>query len=88
MIYLDNAATTKVYDEVAKVMRECFLLDYGNPNSTHLFGERARELMNSARKALAKEINARDFEIVFTSGASESNNLAIQGLASKTKKKN
>lgn len=78
---MDNSATTKAYKEVIKVVSEALEQNYGNPSSTHKLGENARNKMNGARIGIAKEINARTEEIVFTSGATESNNLAILGLA-------
>src|SRR5436309_1763351 len=80
IIYLDNASTTPVYDEVRKVMNECLKENYGNPSSPHSLGEKALELMNNARIKLAKEINCLPQEVIFTSGATESNNIAILGL--------
>jgi len=79
-LYLDNAATTKVCPEVVKEMLPYFKEKYGNPSSLHALGENAKEAINKARTILAKEINAKPQEITFTSGGTESNNLAIQGL--------
>lgn len=81
-IYLDNNATTpmdpRVIEQVAGVMR----CDYGNPASTtHAFGRRAAELVEYARQQVARLIGAAASEIVFTSGATESCNLAIKGVA-------
>lgn len=81
-IYLDYQATTpmdpRVIDAVTKTMRE----DFGNPHSrTHAFGWRSEELVEIARKQIADLINADAKEIFFTSGATESNNLAIKGVA-------
>src|SRR3989344_9523832 len=80
-LYLDNAATTRVNPEVVKAMQPFFTEEYGNPSSMHGQGEKAREALDEARAFLAKEINAKPWEIYFTSGATESNNLALQGLA-------
>jgi len=80
-MYLDDAATTRVYPEVVKEMDSFFLEEYGNPSSLHEMGERAEQAMNKSRGTLAAEINAKPHEITFTSGGTESNNLAIQGLA-------
>ncbi len=79
-IYLDSAATTRVKNEVVKEMEKYFSEDYGNPSSKHEMGERARGAMNAARKVLATMINAKGHEIIFTSGGTESNNLALIGL--------
>ncbi len=86
-IYLDDAATTRVYPEVVKEMEKYFLKDYGNPSSMHKLGEKARKAMDEARKKIAKEINAKPWEIYFTSGATESNNMALKGLLNNGKSK-
>ena len=86
-IYLDNAATTPVYKEVANEMAAFYLDEYGNPSSVHEMGERAQAAMNDARANLANEINAKEHEIIFTSGSTESNNLAFFGLAKAHKNK-
>lgn len=80
-IYLDNASTTRVSDEVVKAMMPYFSDKYGNPSSTHTFGEEARRAIDDSRKLIANEINAKPGEIVFTSGATESNNIIIQGVS-------
>ncbi len=78
MIYLDHNATTPVDREVKEAV--CSSLDlYGNPSSTHAPGRKARELIDRARASVAELIGARPEEIVFTSGGTESNNLAIIG---------
>ncbi len=81
MIYLDNAATTPVYKDVVREMEKFYLEDYGNPSSLHKLGERAFEAINNSRKFIAQEINCKPWEIIFTSGTTESNNLAFFGLA-------
>ena len=88
-IYLDSAATTRVYPEVVEVMKKAMLEDYGNPSSLHLLGEKAFEGINLARRKLADEIGAKAHEIVFTSGGTEANNLALSGVlrANSSKKK-
>lgn len=80
-IYLDNAATTKTDERVMKEMLFCLKEGYGNPSSAHFLGEKARELIDEARKSISMSINAKPEEIIFTSGATESNNLAILGVA-------
>jgi cysteine desulfurase len=82
-IYLDYAATTPVDPRVAQCMVECLLPsgEHGNPSSGHDFGRRARALVEKARVQVAKSIGARPENIVWTSGATESNNLAIFGAA-------
>jgi len=79
--YLDNASTTRVDERVLKEMQRYFLEDYGNPSSSHKLGEEARREIDKARKIIAKEINAKPWEIYFTSGGTEGNNIALQGLA-------
>jgi cysteine desulfurase len=80
-IYLDNAATTKVDEVVAEKVREVFLEDYGNASSLHEVGRRAKERLEDSRKKIAAYFGCEAKEIVFTSGGTESNNLAIRGLA-------
>jgi cysteine desulfurase len=80
-IYLDNAATTKVDEKIAKIVDEFMLKNYGNASSLHSLGRKAKEEIEKAREKIAKSINASADEIIFTSGGTESNNLAIKGLA-------
>jgi len=79
-IYLDNAATTRLDDEVLKEMLPYFIEKYGNASSTHFMGQEARNAMEKSRSVIARAIGAKPQEIVFTSGGTESNNLAIKGL--------
>jgi cysteine desulfurase len=83
-IYLDYAATTPVAPEVIAVMQTCLGLeaDFGNPHSTtHDYGFHAAAIVEKARARLAEIIHAYPTEIIYTSGATEANNLALQGLA-------
>ena len=81
-IYLDYHATTPVDPRVLEAMLPCFTENFGNPASrNHKFGWAAATAVENARKQVAKLINASAKEIVFTSGASESDNLAIKGVA-------
>lgn len=80
-IYLDNAATTKVNSEVAKKVQKFFVDKYGNASSLHSVGRTAGEELKKARKKIAKFIGCDASEIIFTSGGTESNNLALRGLA-------
>ncbi|MEP7730824.1 IscS subfamily cysteine desulfurase [Marinomonas primoryensis] len=83
-VYLDNSATTPVDPRVAEKMMACLTLDgnFGNPASrSHLFGWRAEEAVEGARLQVATLINADSREIVWTSGATEANNLALKGVA-------
>ena len=86
-IYLDNASTSKINPEVVKVMKEVLLRNYGNPSSQHKLGEDSLKLITKVRKKLARELGVKPQEIIFTSGGTESNNLAIQGLARANPKK-
>ena len=79
-IYLDNAATTKVDEKVIKEMLPYFSEKYGNASSQHLVGQEAKRALEESRHIIAKSINAKDDEIIFTSGGTEANNLALKGL--------
>ena len=85
--YLDNSATTKcapqVVDVCVKVMQE----DYGNPSSKHMKGVEAENYIKDAKETIAKTLKCQDKEILFTSGGTESNNMAIIGTAMAKKKK-
>jgi len=81
MIYLDHAATTPVHQEVLDVMYPLFTQNFGNPSSLHEYGRKARNLTDTARRYLAGTINAKEHEIVMTSGGTESNNIAVSGTA-------
>ena len=80
-IYLDNAATTAVRPEVAEAMQPFFTDIYGNPSSLHTIGQKAKRALEQARQEVADVLKADPGEIIFTSGATESNNLAIKGFA-------
>jgi cysteine desulfurase len=79
-IYLDNSATTRVDDLVLEAMLPCFLENYGNASSVHLFGQEARTIVEEARKSVAELLGADTREIVFTSGGTESDNSALWGI--------
>ena len=83
MIYLDNAATTAVAPEVADSMMTVLRENYGNPSSIHATGRAAAKLLRESRQTIAKILSVRPDEILFTAGASESNNLALVGYALK-----
>ena len=80
-IYLDNAATTQVDERVVLSMLPCYSEEYGNASSLHSYGTRAKEILDKSRRKLASFVGAEPEEIVFTSGGTESNNLAIKGIA-------
>lgn len=79
-IYLDNAATTPVDGNVVQAMKPYFNDKYGNASSVHLKGQEAKRTMEDARTTIARSIGASSDEIIFTSGGTESNNLALKGL--------
>ena len=82
MIYLDNAATTRLSDTALQAMMPYFQEEYGNPSSLYAFGQRAQEALNAARATVARLLNAADpREITFTSGGSESDNQALRSAA-------
>jgi cysteine desulfurase len=80
-IFLDHASTTKVDTEVMNTMLPYFLKFYGNPSSIHAFGREAREAVDDARTRVGDILGAHDDEIIFTAGGTESDNLAIKGIA-------
>ena len=80
-IYFDNSATTAVYPEVREIMLRTLTEDYGNPSSMHMAGVEAEQYMKDARRAIAKTLHAKEKEIFFTSGGTESNNWALIGAA-------
>lgn len=82
-LYFDYAATTPVDERVIKIMVECLGFDgnFGNPaSSSHAFGQQARLSVEQARRQVAELVGATPEQIVWTSGATESNNLALKGL--------
>lgn len=80
-VYLDNSATTRVDPRVIEAMTPFFADRYGNPSSIHSFGREAGVAMQESRETLARALGASANEIVFTSGGTESDNIAIQGFA-------
>jgi len=77
-VYLDNAATTQVREGVIHKMQEALSNFYGNPSSTHSFGRSAKTGVESARKTIAKYMNAHPSEIIFTSGGTEADNMILR----------
>lgn len=83
-VYLDHSATTPVDAQVAAVMTRCLSDTFGNASSVHGYGQQARAAVDRARREVAALIGARQSEIVFVSGGTEANNLAIRGLCEAT----
>ncbi len=79
-IYLDNAATTPVDDQVLKAMLPYFSEKFGNASSKHLVGQEAKRALEESRDTIAKSIGAKREEIIFTSGGTEANNFVLKGL--------
>lgn len=79
LVYLDNAASTKISSGVLEKMMESYNENYGNPSSTHKLGQKARAAIETARSMIAGYIGVESKEIIFTSGGAEGNNLAIRG---------
>lgn len=86
-VYLDNASTTQVDSRVLEAMMPYFRDNYGNPSSLHLLGRTSKEAIERSRRTVAACIGADASEIIFTSGGTEADNLAITGLARKYKHK-
>ncbi|MEK6822126.1 MAG: cysteine desulfurase family protein [Thermoproteota archaeon] len=83
MIYLDNAASTQIHEDVLEAMLPYLKEQYGNPSSIHRYGRLANKAIEKARKQIAMLINADSSEILLTSGGTESNNTALYGIAEK-----
>ena len=79
--YFDNAATTRVYDSVCQVMMEAMQRDFGNPSSLHMKGVDAEHYIKDAKQTIAKVLRVEEKELIFTSGGTESNNMALIGAA-------
>jgi cysteine desulfurase len=87
MIYLDYNATTPVAPEVAEAMMPYLQMHFGNPSSSHWYGQQTKKAVDEAREHVAKLLNCTTNELVFTSGGSESNNYALKGYAFANKEK-
>ncbi len=85
MIYLDYSATTPTNDSVLDTFVKCSKEFIGNPNSLHDLGVKSKKMIDSATKQIANLLGVKESEIIYTSGASESNNLAIKGICEKYK---
>lgn len=81
MIYMDNSATTQPDPEVVQVMTDVMVNVFGNPSSLHDLGGKAERLLTQARKAIAHTLGVSPRSLVFTSGGTEANNLALKGVA-------
>ncbi|WP_103662975.1 cysteine desulfurase family protein [Microbacterium sp. CJ77] len=81
MLYLDNAATTPVRREALDAMLPYVTTEFGNPSSHHTVGERAAGALATARAAVGRALGMRQSDVVFTSGGTEANNLAVKGIA-------
>lgn len=81
IIYLDNAATSKVYPEVLESFNQISLKHFANPSSIHKFGQESNRLLDKSREQILSLLNLKNHEVIFTSGATEANNLAIKGYA-------
>lgn len=85
-VYLDNSATTRVFDSVRDIMVQAMMADYGNTSSRHMKGVEAENYIKTAREEIAKSLKVKDKEIIFTSGGTESNNMALIGVAMANKR--
>lgn len=86
-VYMDHSATTPMDPEIAHAMLKYMVEDFGNPSSIHAFGREARKAVEEARERIASAIGANPAEIIFTSGGTEADNMAILGIATANCKK-
>lgn len=80
-VYLDNSATTRCFNQVAELMTQIMCEDYGNPSSLHRKGVQAEKYIRYAKEVIARNLKVNEKEIFFTSGGTESDNLALRGCA-------
>jgi len=85
-VYFDNSATTRVFDSVRDIMVQSMMADYGNTSSKHMKGVEAENYIKTAREEIAKTLKVKEKEIIFTSGGTESNNMALIGTAMANKR--
>lgn len=85
-VYLDNSATTRQYDRVTECMKKAVEEDYGNPSALHSFGLVSEKQIRKARETVAASLGCRSEEVIFTSGGTESDNMAIFGTAHSRKR--
>ena len=83
--YFDNSATTRVFDSVKDIVVKTMTEDYGNPSAKHRKGMEAEQYVRQAAADIARTLKVRDKEILFTSGGTESNNMALIGTAWQTR---
>ena len=76
-VYLDNAATTPIAPEVIEAMIPVLRDGFGNPSSSHSFGRKSKALLEVSRRSIAKHLNCQPSEIIFTSGGTEADNMAL-----------
>lgn len=80
MIYLDNQASTPIHPEVLKLTTQVMQDNFANPHNQHTFGQKAMHIVDNARRIISEYLGIQFSELIFTSGATESNNIAIQGV--------
>lgn len=80
-VYLDNSATTRCFDSAAQLMHRILCEDYGNPSSLHMKGVQAEQYLRYAKEVIAGNLKVKEKELLFTSGGTESDNLALTGTA-------
>ena len=85
-VYFDNSATTRVFDSVRDILVQSMMADYGNTSSKHMKGVEAENYIKTAREEIAKSLKVKEKEIIFTSGGTESNNMALIGTAMANKR--
>ncbi|MGI6098091.1 MAG: cysteine desulfurase family protein [Dethiobacteria bacterium] len=85
--YLDNSATTKVLPQVTEIMAKVHIEDYGNPSALHQKGIEAEKYLNYTRETIAAFLGVKEKEIIFTSGGTEANNLAVKGAAKRNRRR-
>lgn len=86
-VYLDNSATTRCLDSVAQIVAKIMVEDYGNPSSMHIKGMEAEQYIRQAKEIISKNLKVNEKEIYFTSGGTESDNLALMGAAYANRRK-
>ena len=86
-VYLDNSATTRAYTKVGELVYKVMCRDYGNPSSMHRKGVEAEHYVKDAKETIAKSLKVNAKEIFFTSGGTESDNLALIGVARANKRR-